>query len=152
MQATVQVPTDYTLTKFTEFKATNLVQIKVKKASNLPDGCVDTFFDDLPLQNLTLSVYGPQVTFQLLPATDSVSKTQGNSDGTTYCGERSYRLVDPDQVDTFMSLDSSDLLILESFDTGEIGQYVVEVEVFFVEEPTLTKTQSFTVTINPCQV
>ena len=58
VKVSVQVPTDYTQTEFTLVEASTLVEIEVKRASNLPIGCDTTQFDDISLPDMTVNVHG----------------------------------------------------------------------------------------------
>ena len=88
--SSIKVPTDYSRSSFTEISSSNVTfQIDVV------DECGVTVFDDIKLTDFRVFVLGPAEIQYLDQVKDSASKLFGNKDGLSFCGPRSYELVDP---------------------------------------------------------
>ena len=81
-----------TLTNYQEFN--NILGITVEVEILIDNGCLHTSFDLSAPMPTMIQFYGRSTTEpvieQLLSVKDSVSLTEGNQDGVTYCGSRLY--------------------------------------------------------------
>lgn len=71
-------------------------------------GCDVTEFVDWALpstSSYTINVLDDAITVPIGPVDDTVSRKNGNQDGVSYCGARKFRIIDPTQVQSFITLD-----------------------------------------------
>ena len=128
------------------------IKLTVLSSTALPPGCEDTQFDVFPLSDMNANLNDNSVFFQLEPVQDSESRTQGNGDGFSYCKERNYQIVNAAQYEPFLTLDETNQLVLDASQESEIGQYEVEIMIFFERDPLVNSVQTLMVTVNPCKV
>ena len=87
------VADDYTRTTFTELTRTASLPITAT------DPCTDTTLDSFTIDDVSLSVDGGQETRPFANIADEKSRLNGNQDGVTFCGARTYSIVDSGQYD-----------------------------------------------------
>jgi hypothetical protein len=109
--------------------------------------CGETVLDDLTLADMSVYVLGPQDSQSFDEVQDSVSKQFGSMDGVSFCGARSYEIVDPEQA--YMSLTDRSITV-QSTSEDDIGAYQVQVKVSLADQPAISKIFTFSVTIDPC--
>ena len=89
---------------------------------------------------------------------DSVSKLNGDLTGETFCGAKSMTIksVSPSTpvYSGFLSFDTSSTPTLTAVtnDPSHQGVYTVTVEIVLDDYPTIKSTETFTLTIDSCQV
>ena len=76
-----------------------------------------------------------------------MSRSQGNGDGYSYCGDRAFKLANPSSVQNFLNLDSSNLLTLAPSSENDVATYQVEIMIYLVNNPATTKSKVFTVKV-----
>ena len=123
----------------------------------LQDECGSTVLDDFTVADLATNVMADALTVPLPIVFDSVSKTFGSMDGHSFCGARSYELVNSAEVASFLTLDDDkDTLTLKTDSSSDEGQHTITIRAR-LESMALTSPETYvettlTVTINPCQV
>lgn len=142
----MQVPADYTYSSFSPIKKSTTFTIIVE------DPCEQTVLDDFQIEDVFLSVKGLKVSRDLpLQVPDSVSKQFGNSDGVSFCGERTFTIQQFFFYGGFLTVNENvDQMEFATETPSDSGQYTIEVTVELTETQSVTKSSSFVVTINPC--
>lgn len=79
---------------------------------------------------------------------DTVSYDNGNQDGLTFCGARTYSVISPDPLPSFIQFSDRTLAVRTNTE-DDVGVYPIEVEVSI---GAIKRMSSFTLTVNPCQV
>ena len=83
---------------------------------------------------------------------DSFSETVDIlEDGTSFCGDKTYELIDPQLYESYLTF--ADLsLTIRSYDDTEIGVYEATIKVSLVDYPDIFTVADFAVVISPCEV
>ena len=121
--------------------------------------CPSTVIDAYALRNMKISVHGSADIEALssIPQ-DSVSKLNGDLTGETFCGAKSMTIksVSPSApvYSGFLSFDTSSTPTLTAItnDPSHQGVYTVTIEIVLDDYPTIKSTETFTLTIESCQV
>ena len=143
-------PKDYTM------KVAEAITIKSSQSFTITvqDPCETTELDDFSINDVLISLLG-EVEIRPLPMSvpDSASKTYGNQDGTTFCGERIYTIDQLISYSEFITVNEvSGQMEFQSSQTDTVGQYTVQISTELTDYPAVTKIATFVVTVNPCQI
>ena len=84
---------------------------------------------------------------------DSASSKHGNKDGSSFCGERGFEILNLAEVESFISLpEFHDVVTLQSTSKADIGRYEVSIRIYLINSPDIGRIETFTATVNPCLV
>jgi hypothetical protein len=101
LKAEIEFPTDFTETELSQLESSTSINAQIKAS------CEYTEFDDFQLEDLSVVLFHPEqssATLTLPAIKDLTSKTEGNQDGYSYCGDRVFDLVDETSHTNFLSL------------------------------------------------
>ena len=116
------------------------------------DPCVTTEFSDFVISDLLVKVHESPFTETVPDMQDSFSQTIViDEDGTSFCGDKTYELIDSQQHDSYLTFVDS-FLTLSSEDDTQIGIYEAQIKVSLVEYPEISSVADFALIINPCEV
>ena len=107
VRATIQVPTDASQLDFTSYSAVHTFVVTIS------DPCEDTELLSFLVQDLVSYTEGETLSRQLPVVQDTVSQAEGNGDGSSFCGQRTFSVVNSQDF-PFISIEDGDIL----FDTS----------------------------------
>jgi len=123
------------------------------------DPCPTTVIESFAINDMLIASDG-SAEVQILSTIpqDSVSKVNGDLSGETFCGAKSMTIksVSPSAPvhSGFLSFDTSSTPTLTAVtnDPSHQGVYTVTIEIVLDDYPTIKSTETFTLTIESCQV
>ena len=122
--------------------------------------CESAVLDDFTIGEMEALVLAANPTIQiitnLLPQ-DDVSKSLGNSDGYSYCGDRMFRITNMDFVGwenvlTYETTNGLSLWLQTDDEIYAADDVEVTIEAYLVEYPAVTQSSIFLTSILTCEV
>lgn len=98
VESTIEVPTDWTQSSFTQVKSSVNFQIIVQEE------CGETVLDDFILFDMIIQDEGGEEIQSFSEVQDSVSKELGIKDGISFCGARKYEFLQPELHSSYLSI------------------------------------------------
>ena len=117
---------------------------------SLTDPCASTELLEFRIPDITIALQDAPIVELVPEVKDSASQVGGNADGLSFCGARAYELVDPLAHANYLTFATDSMTVASGSDT-EIGIHAVQVKVWLVDYPEISKTTDFDVIINPIE-